>query len=181
MTDLPEESKLEALMRQADLLGVKYSKNISEETLQERVTEALSKESTSTGVVEEVVSTEGVTDADLLKQAKEEAFKLVRVRVTAHDPLRKAYQGELFSVISGNLGTVTKYVQFGVAWHIPQILLDMIKSKEYQGFRTIKTKIGNAQEPYSAPMYAVEVLDPLTEAELENLAKSQLARGAIDE
>lgn len=170
-----QEDELEALKRQADLLGVQYSTSIGVETLRKRVAAAL-----DTG-----------TDAEAAKpvakvkrsvgELRKEAAKLVRVRISCHDPMKKEYQGEIFTVMNGAIGAFKQFVLFGEPYHVPNIILQQLKDKKYQQFYTVKDERGRRiRKGRLVRAYSIEYLDPLSPAELDALARDQKARNAVD-
>lgn len=120
---------------------------------------------------------------------KRESLKLVRVRITCMNPAKKEWEGEIFTVGNSNIGTIKKFVPFDVdeGWHIPQIMLTMIKERQCQVFTTSKTKNGPSAVGAIAVRqgklireFAIEILDPLTPEELQDLAQRQAMSGSID-
>lgn len=187
----PEDIQLdekEVLMQRADKLGIKYSNNIGLETLRERINAKLEERE---AVVEEEKEEdkpkkkEAQTAAQIketaVQKARKEALKLVRVNITSMENTKNNLSGEIFTVSNGVVGTIKRYIPFGVDWHVEQILLNTLKEKEYQRFGTEKTPSGQTvRRAKSVPAYAIQILPPLTEKELEDLRKSQLARQTIE-
>ena len=185
----PEDIQLDekaVLMQRADKLGIKYSNNIGLETLRERINAKLEERE---AVVEEEEDKPKKKEAQTAAQVKEtavqkarkEALKLVRVNITSMENTKNNLSGEIFTVSNGVVGTIKRYVPFGIDWHIEQILLNTLKEKEFQRFGTEKTPSGQTvRRAKSVPAYAIQILPPLTEAELEDLRKSQLARQTIE-
>ena len=186
----PEDTQLdekEVLMQRADKLGIKYSNNIGLETLRERINAKLEERE---AVVEEEKEEdkpkkkEAQTAAQIketaVQKARKEALKLVRVNITSMENTKNNLSGEIFTVSNG-VASVKRYVPFGVDWHIEQMLLNTLKEKEFQRFGTEKTPSGQTvRRAKSVPAYAIQILPPLTEKELEDLRKSQLARQTIE-
>lgn len=109
-----------------------------------------------------------------------EATKLVRIRVTCMNPAKKEWEGEIFTVGNSVIGTHKRFVPFNAdeGWHVPQIMLDMIKNRECQVFITEKSKHGvSVRRGKLIKEFAVEVLPPLTEEELKDLAQRQAMAG----
>lgn len=187
----PEDIQLdekEVLMQRADKLGIKYSNNIGLETLRERINAKLEERE---AVVEEEKEEdkpkkkEAQTAAQIketaVQKARKEALKLVRVNITSMENTKNNLSGEIFTVSNGVVGTIKRYIPFGVDWHVEQILLNTLKEKEFQRFGTEKTPSGQTvRRAKSVPAYAIQILPPLTEKELEDLRKSQLARQTIE-
>lgn len=176
----PEDTQLdekEVLMQRADKLGIKYSNNIGLETLRERVNAKL--EETSEEPKTEKTK-ESSAKETAIQKARKEALKLVRVNITSMENTKNNLSGEIFTVSNG-IASVKRYVPFGIDWHIEQMLLNTLKEKEFQRFGTEKTPSGQTvRRAKSVPAYAIQILPPLTEKELEDLRKSQMARQTIE-
>lgn len=126
-------------------------------------------------------------DVKLRRQIlKAQATRLIRCRVTNLDPDDSMVPGMLLTAYSKYTGKVTKYIPFGEenesGYHIPKILVDMLKDKTYNLRKKVKRKNGPGHEIKTtrARKFAIEELEPLTAKELADLAASQQARGAID-
>lgn len=182
------QDEKEVLMQRADKLGIKYSNNIGLETLRERINAKLEEREAvveEEEVEEEPKKKETKTAAQVketeVQKARKEALKLVRVNITSMENTKNNLSGEIFTVSNGVVGTIKRYIPFGVDWHIEQILLNTLKEKEFQRFGTEKTPGGQTvRRAKSVPAYAIQILPPLTEKELEDLRKSQMARQTIE-
>ena len=107
-----------------------------------------------------------------------EAMRLVRCIITCNNKNKTSYQGEIFCARNARIPEVKKFIPFGVPTHIPTILLNMIKEKQYQMFRKKKLPNGNViTESYLVPEYNIQELDPITPAEYEAIRQKQLAEG----
>lgn len=112
---------------------------------------------------------------------RENALRLIRVRVTPIDTSKRDYEGEIFSAGNAFIPTVRKFVQFNVPTHLENILYQQLIEKEYQYFVSRKRPDGSEyREGKVGKAYSVEVLPDLTKEELAELAASQHARNAID-
>jgi len=176
LTESEQAQELEALKHRADQLGVQYSNQIGYETLRERVKEAILKEREENN--KEAAKEIKVNNVVQLSKRKE-AEKLVRVIVTCMDPSKKAYDGEIFTVGNAEVGTLRKYIQFGVPWHIPKIMFDTLKEKKFRATIKRKTTAGREyNENKQMNAYAIQELEPLTEKEIKQLAQRQaMAQG----
>lgn len=176
--------ELTLLKRRADQLGVSYSNNIGLETLKERVAKAMEgdkdKEEPAKKEAPATENSAGPTRNELRKEAE----KLIRIRYTNMNPLKKDVPGEFFTVANGIIGTIKKYVPYGAAsengWHVPNVIYKMMKRKT---FTVTTTKRDEQGRPYQTRVerkeFAIEVLPPLTKEELEKLAKDQRASGRV--
>ena len=113
---------------------------------------------------------------------KNEANTLERCIVTCMNPHFKEYQGNFFSTGNRVVGTIRKYVAFGVEYHVPKMLLDMIDAKEFTAFSNAKDSKGRPKKVTSKQKaYAIQRLAPLTESELKDLAQRQaMANGTAE-
>jgi hypothetical protein len=133
--------------------------------------------------VEVVGLTKAQMESKIRMALQAEMLALVRVRVTNMNPAKAELRGEIFSVQNKYLGKVAKFIPYGEAgeagYHIPKILLLELQEKK---FNQIKTRPGTDKrevhvEQRMVKEFAIEILPPLTDAELEQLKMSQLARG----
>ena len=120
-------------------------------------------------------------EAQSVKQSTEErlrdAMKLVRCTITCNNKNKAEYQGEIFSVQNAVLGEVKKFVPFGVITHIPQIMFNMLKEKQYQMFKTKREHGIPKTTSHLIPEYNIQIHDPITKEELEAIKQKQLAEG----
>lgn len=162
------QSERDILIQRATTLGLTFAKNISETKLRELIDAELNE------------SVEAETEEALKRKAAQklhaEQAKLIRVQITPMNPAKASLNCELFS-FSNDVFSEKRVIQFNVPWHVPQAMLDHIRSIEFRAYRDIKTPRGVVQEAYSAPAYAVNVLPPITEEELDQIKKKQLAEG----
>lgn len=112
-------------------------------------------------------------------ELKRECSELVRVRIACMDPSKKEYTSEIFCTGNRVVGTFKECVPFDVEWHVPKIVLKMIKRKMTQVFVSKKDERGRQiRESKLIRAYSVEVLEPLTKQELADLAQRQaMAKG----
>ena len=116
-------------------------------------------------------------------KARREAMALKRVVVTPKDPSKQNHEGDIFTVSNDIVGDVRKYVPYNLdaGYHVPQIILDALRSKECTIFVNKKGPDGKSvQEPKIIKAYQITELPPLTKEELEELGRQQAARQAID-
>lgn len=112
----------------------------------------------------------------------QKAMRLVRIVVIPNDPLLATYPGLIFTVGSSRVNNgrmIKKFVPFGneEGWHVPHIIYEQILHAEMQKFKTVKLPNGEkGLVPYISKKFNVQVLPPLTKAELQKLATAQKAR-----
>lgn len=179
--DLPQVSELDALKKRADLMKLKYHPSISVEKLRAKIEAALNDEPDPDAEQPKLEKADAPTAGQLRKAAQAEALKLVRVNITCMNPAKREWEGEIFTVGNDLVGTIKKYVPFNTSdgWHVPAILLQMIRERECQIFVTERTRNGvSVRTGRQIKEFAIDVLPPLTEKELAELARRQaLAAG----
>ena len=120
------------------------------------------------------------------QQLFNENMKLIRVRIQNLDPKKKDLSGEIISVSNKVLGTVKRFVPYGETtddgWHIPYIIYKELSTRKFLQITTSKDRQTKQVKVVKrwAKEFAFEVLPPLTEAELKQLAASQAAAGSIE-
>lgn len=176
------QDELTTLKARADQIGLSYHPSIGLEKLRAKIAEAIGgdepKPETTTGS-DQVEETEG----QRRKRLKMEASKLVRIRLTCMNTAKKDWNGEIFSVGNSVVGTFKKFIPFNAeeGWHVPHIMYETLKARECQVFVTSKSKNGvSVRVGKLIKEFAIEVLPPLTPAELHDLAQRQAMAKSID-
>jgi len=191
-------AELETLKRIADIAGIKYHPNIGYDNLSERIEEQLAvkeemkvSESINAAPAEAAprkvapspvpVAPEILASQKRAKQVKE-ATKLIRIRLTCMNPNKTEWPGEIFTVSNSVVPTQKKYVPFGAekGWHVPQIILNVIKERKCQIFRTVKRGKKKMREGFLIPEFNIEILPSLTEGQMAELREEQAISGRID-
>lgn len=183
MNTTASEEELIALKKRADLMGIKYSNNISISTLKERINEHLegnTVEEEDVQAMQPKANPEGITREEMYN----EQMKLVRLRITCMNPDKSDLAGEILTVGNRLLGTVRKFVPYGEAtdngYHVPYILYNFMKDRKYLHKGEKRDSKGNITiSTRWVPEYSLEVLPQLTEKELAKLAASQRARASM--
>lgn len=176
-------AELENLKVRAEKLGVKFHPSISAEKLREKIKAHQAEGEGEAGSNEPKEKPASAEEHPSLKKLrlKREGLKLVRVNITCMNPAKKEWEGEIFTVSNNAVGTVKRYVPFNTedGWHVEQILLNQLRERQCQIFVTEKDSRGNKiRKGKLIREFAIEVLDPLTEEELDELAQRQaMARG----
>lgn len=177
--------RLEEMKAYATEHGIKFHPSIGEEALEEKIRsfeDAQSQEQTETKQVAAPAVEKSESKKLSRRELKKEQLKLVRVRITCMNPTKKEWEGEIITVSNALVGTVKKFIPFGAeeGWHVPQILLNVLKEREFQHFYIVKDERGN-KVPRGKNMkeFAIEVLPPLTKEELEKLANKQAMAGGV--
>jgi len=181
----------EALESKAKMLGVQYHPSLSNAKLSERIKEHVAAEAAPKTVLEKAPEPEAKaakvsvvggkeTENEARIRRKKEASELVRIILTCKNPLKAEHGGQMFSVGNSNIGNFTKYVPFEnqEGWHVPKIILQLIKDSEYQHFFK-DPKNPNITLSKRAKEFVVDILPPLTKDELFELAQRQAMSGSV--
>lgn len=178
--DIPEQNEREALEARARILNITFHPNLSTDKLRERVNAAM------TGAVQPEVDRPEKGESDVARRSrlKKKASRLIRVRIHCNDPAKKDWPGEYITVGNNAVGTYRKYVPYNQdePFHLPEIIVNALREKRVQVFATKKSKHGiPVRESKSIAAYAIEIVTPLSEEELTQLANSQMARNALSD
>ncbi|WBM84721.1 hypothetical protein [Pseudomonas phage vB_PaeP_PS28] len=200
-------SELEVLQEKATALGIQFRSNTGVEKLREKINAVLNDE--AVGDEEEDEATEATssipkpsaeagaaalkaaeaprpkTEGELRRDRRLAAHRLIRCRITCHNPNKNDWDAEYFSIGNDEIGTIRRLVPYEVDWHVPEALLNFIKSKQYQHFYTVteQTPMGpqKVRRSKSVREFSVEILPQLSEDELESLRKQQAVNGSYKE
>lgn len=182
----PAPDELTVLKERAKLMGIRFSNNISVEALRAKINAKLDGEP-------EVPEEDSAPKVNPLEDAPAEPTKtlyqimhdkhmaLIRVRITNMDPKKADLHGEIFTIANEYLGTVRRFVPYGEqtddGWHLPMVIYNLLKDKKFLQVRTIKDRRTGATrvEEQWVREFNLEVLPPLTEKELQELANRQAA------
>ena len=173
----PRDEELALLKERADLMGIKYSKNIGIDTLKAKINERLE--------ASEIKKDEEKSKTALRKQERDKQLKLVRIRLSVMNDAKKGWTGEIFTIANSVIGTVRKFVPYGAkyykqGYHIPYCIYSLLKDKRFvsRSTKTVKGQIVVEEE--LVPEFSIEVLPELTPEELQKLAVEQAAGNRID-
>jgi hypothetical protein len=182
-----EFDELATLKARADMMGIKYHPNTGIDKLRAKVNNAIANDTEE----EDKSSTPANSNYLTEKQFREEEFKLrksnagklVRIRVTCMNPSKKEWDGEIISVGSAKMGTFKKFVKFNTddGWHVPFIIYEYMKERKCSIFHTITDAKGQKiRKAKLVNEFNIEVLPPLTPAELKALAQQQAMEAGKD-
>lgn len=191
LAPLPAPDERQMLMQKARLMGIAFSPNIGVETLRARIREKLEVDAQGATPAPVPAPTpapsaeraERARTRTLRQHLLDENMRLVRLRITCLDPKKKDLPGEIITVANEYIGTVRKFVPFGEVtengYHVPHCIYKLLKGRKFLNIKVIKSRDGNRDrvETTYVPEFALEVLPPLTPAELQKLATAQLAAG----
>ena len=173
LNEVLEQDELSVLKARADLLGISYHPSIGVEKLRDKLNSVIEGETKAEGTG---IGAATETEAQKRLRLQAEATKLVRIRVTCMNPAKKEWEGEILTVGNANVGTLKKYIPFNAdeGWHVPNIMYEALKERQCQVFVSTKTKNGvTMRQGKLIKEFAIEVLPPLTEEELKDLAQRQ--------
>ena len=201
--DLPQESELESLQGRAKLMGIKHHPNMGVDKLRKLVTAKLEGEALDSDEDEDedeeeleaadpVPATKGRGETprqkkDRMDQSRAILIKkskaLVRIRLTCMNPAKTDWHGEIYTVQNRSVGTLRKFIPFNAenGWHVPQMMLDFLKDKKCQVFHTVTRNGIKVRQGKLVPEFAIEVLPPLTQKELDQIATRQAAQGEMED
>ena len=191
-----QPSELDMLKSRAKLMGIPFSNNIGLDALKTKIEEhkQASEAKTQTQAPAQTNEQQSEAQAENQKKAKtislrahlqKEKMKLVRLRITNLDPKKKDLPGEILTVGNEYLGTVRKFVPFGEAtdngYHVPYCLYELMRDRKFLSIKTRKGPRGQTiVEQQMVREFALEILPPLTEAELARLSAAQLSAGGVE-
>lgn len=184
--ELDTADELTLLKSRAKAMGISFHPNIGIDAIKGKIQAALAEKQNA--VKEEVSENEKVNTAEVVEESvgqfrarmRKEASALIRCNITCMNPAKREWDGDIFTVSNAVVGTFRKFIQFNTSdgYHIPSIILKQIKAAQCQVFKTvIDERTGEkSRQGILIKEYAVELLPPLTQKELDELAKIQAAR-----
>lgn len=181
------QDELTALKARAQLLGLSFHPSIGLEKLREKVNAAVTPvaaevpEAPTTMVSPPVAVVE--TEGQKRVRAKQDAMRLIRIRITCMNPAKAEWDGEIFTVGNSAIGSVKKYIPFNAeeGWHVPYIMYEQLRDRQCQVFTTVTDSRNNkVRRGKLIREFAIEVLPQLTKAELADLAQRQAIAKSID-
>ena len=184
---LPVVDELTVLKARADQLGIQYHPSIGLDKLKAKIQETLSDDAEKKEAKAEKPvpkSTEKETEVQLRARKRKEANALIRIRVSCMNPQKKEWDGEIITTGNGAVGTIKKYVPFNAedGYHVPHMIYEQLLQRQCQVFTTVRDKRGNtSRKGKLIKEFAVEVMPPLTEKELKELAQRQAMAKGSDE
>lgn len=196
--DFSMRPRIDVLKERARNLGISHSPNIGEAKLAEKIdqylldtqgindNDGLDDDDTEDGdlSIKRRQSTPKKSEAEIKADARKQAQLLVRVNVTPNDPRCIQLNGEL--ILTGNAltGTIGKFVPFNTprGYLIPQSILNVLKDRTYTHFRYRKDQYNNdIPYPVQRKAFHIEIMKPLTQKQIDAIAKRQMAAARWDE
>ena len=200
-----QEDELTALKNRADMIGLSYHPKIGLEKLKAKVNAQLAKTAKQ---VQEEKKAEPVLDQNAPASVqtnlyaspdtpvkkretvamrkirlRKQASRLIRFRLTCMNPAKKDWPGETFTASNCTIGTFKRHIPFNAdAWHCEQIILNMMQEREYLSFYSVKDKKGREMKRHKmVKEFAIEVLPPLTQKEIDLIAASQKGANRLED
>lgn len=199
-----QPTEREELEARANTLGITFHPNIGDEKLREKVNEAI--QAKPAAPVPPVTPAPAEAPVAVVKRSlddsvhsnknapavesrnafatrkQREAGELVRVHITNMNPATKDYEGDIFCAGNTIVGTFKKYVPFNQDYHVPRIILKTLQEKKCQIFYEVKDEKGRkVKRGKLIKEFAIDVLDPLTAAELKALGQRQAMAAGTSE
>lgn len=193
-TGAPIVTELDMLKARAKLMGISFSPNLKDpEVLKAKIAAKVNEEEPKEGVAStvspELTNTTPVTKAmtadEKRRAMRDENLKLIRLRITNMDPKKKDLPGEIFAVGNDVMGVVRKFIPYGEqtdnGYHVPYILYKAMLKRRFLDIKVTKNSKGQEQVIQRwVKEFALDVLPPLTPAEIAKLAANQAAAGGVD-
>lgn len=185
-TEAPAQDELTALKARAEMMGISFHPSIGLEKLRDKVNAAINgtpPEKEEAQPEQEVAAPKAETENQMRTRMKNDANRLIRIRVACMNPAKKEWEGEFFSAGNAVIGTLTKYVPFNAedGWHVPNMILKMMQDRQCQVFYTVTDSRGNkSRKGKLIKEFAIEILPDLTPEELHDLAQRQAMGNNID-
>jgi len=178
------QDELATLKARADLMGVQYHPSIGVEKLRAMVAAAQEgKPQPDPDQTVPAAPAKAVAETAVQKRMrlKNEATRLIRIRVTCMNPAKTEWSGEIFTTGNRAVGSLKKFVPFNIEWHVPYMIFEMIRDRMCQVFTTVVDARGNKlRKGKLVREFNVEILPDLTKEELGELARRQAMANSID-
>lgn len=168
-------------------LGIKCNGNAGIETFRDRVLDYLKSvepapmvESTGSDIPLHDMDPTKIVDV-MLRRRVVLARSMRQSRIKLHPlcPADSTLNGAMPTVINKYTGRVTKFIPFDKPWHVPQLLLTSLEGAIFNN--RVKKRGTNSYKTVRSRRYQVEYLDPLTDAQREQLMLRQLNQPEDDE
>lgn len=177
------KSELDLLKERAKLMNLKFHPNIGLDKLK-----ALVKANQDAGEPEtesvNIKASKKETRAQYVMRKRKEAHRLVRVIVSCRNPEKTEWEGETFTGSNSLVGSITKYVPFNneEGWHVPQIILNVIRERKCTVFTWKKNGNGDrVKVGKQINEFTITELPALTPQEIQELKERQAVARTIDE
>ena len=181
---LPDE--LSMLKERANTMGLRYSPNIGVDTLRSKIEDHMTspeKEITQSTKAAEPDDMSPLQRASYDKQQLrskliKEQTCLVRCRIVNMNPAKRDLEGEIFTVANRYIGSRRKFIPYATeasanGFHMEKIIFDDLKARKFQMIKTNKVNGQIVVDTKMVSEFNLEVMPPLTEEEIAQLAATQ--------
>jgi hypothetical protein len=170
--------ELVVLKERATKMNIKFHPSIGLDSLRSKVNKAVEgeKEVDEEPVTYKVAKSEQESKRERQDRLRKDAARLIRINVTCMNPNKKDHEGEILTVSNSVVGTHKKYVPFNTVegWHVPNIIFKTLLERKCQVFQTVKGPRGEkVRRGKLIKEFSIDVLDPLTKADIEELGRKQ--------
>ncbi len=176
--------EFDVLKGRARMMGITFSNNIGVDALRQKINDKLAGDSGSNQKSETSGEITKTKTKSLRQHMLDEKTKLVRLRITNMDPKKKDIPGEILTVANEYLGVIKKYVPYGEVtengYHVPYCIYEQLRDKQFLSIKVTKRAGKEHVETVWAKEFALEVLPPLSQEELDKLATDQRAGGRVE-
>lgn len=185
------DTALETLKHVASALGIQFHHKVGAKKLEEMIEDflqaqkkkdaqsALRQEQQYQAESESIQASNEVSPQMKRMRMVKDATRLKRIRVTCMNPNKKDWSGEIITASNSVVPTQKKFVAFNVPWHVPQIILNVLKERQCQMFKTVTRGKHKIREPYLIPEFSIEEMAPMSIQEFEDLKKEQAMANRI--
>lgn len=180
-SEIPAVDHLALIKQKADTVGVAYTAEDTVDSIRAKINAKLNDEPKPKENSDAAASGSPApkTKQELRQEAILDATRLIRVRITNMDPRKADLPGEFFTVSNGVVGTIQRFIPYSEqedGWHVENMLLEMLKEKQFYQLRPRKGPNGTVlPDGRWVKEFAIEILEPLTPEELRVLANKQAA------
>jgi len=168
---------LENLKLEASSLGITFTAAATVKSLSEKIAAYREDALSAAAFIEEEAKASlniGAANVDPKVALKKKALRLHRVQIVCQDK-KIADRGCIFLTVANSIVSIGKVIPFDVPTHVPEIILNHMKEKKFISFRKKKVNGVEIAEPRELPMFVIQTLPPLTEAEFKQIAQRQQA------
>ena len=193
-------NELDSLKARAATMGISHHPSIGVDKLKTKINASLKGEPDPDEVVlEPEVPLKGKPEP-LAKTAKrtrskkeltalyhtklrKDANRLVRIRLTCMNPDKTQWPGEVIDVGNSVTGSIKKFVDFEAeeGYHVPYMIYEALVDRKYQQHK--KVRLSNGAWGIKSGLvreFSVELLTPLKNIEMQELATRQALNHSID-
>lgn len=171
-------------------VGVDFHPNIGKEKLLAKIDEyqeRLAAEYALKNQPKPVLPTDLPITADESNESKnarrarkaKDASRYIRCTITCRNPDKSEWDGEYLTASNSLIGTVRKFVPYNrdEPFHVPRILVNMLKDRQYTAFTTVRGKYGvDSKKGRVVPEFSIVEHPDLSLDEYQELQRQQAIR-----